>query len=40
MLQKYLTERLAIDGIDMLVESGDFVMILGPSGSGKTTLLI
>lgn len=29
----------AIDGIDMLVESGDFVMILGPSGSGKTTLV-
>lgn len=29
----------AVDGIDMVIESGDFVMILGPSGSGKTTLV-
>lgn len=25
----------AVDGIDILVESGDFVAIMGPSGSGK-----
>lgn len=29
----------AIDGIDLTVTSGEFIVILGPSGSGKTTLL-
>jgi iron(III) transport system ATP-binding protein len=29
----------AIDGIDLEVKSGEFVVLLGPSGCGKTTLL-
>lgn len=29
----------AIDGIDLVVEPGSFVVLLGPSGCGKTTLL-
>ena len=31
--------RRVLDGIDLLVPSGELVVILGPSGCGKTTLL-
>ncbi|MCF2138760.1 MAG: ABC transporter ATP-binding protein [Candidatus Lokiarchaeota archaeon] len=33
------TKIHALDGVDLEVKEGEFIVILGPSGAGKTTLL-
>ncbi len=32
-------EIQALRGVDMTIQTGDFISVMGPSGSGKTTLL-
>ena len=29
----------ALDGVDVKIHKGDFVVIIGPSGSGKSTMM-
>jgi len=38
-IQKGFGATRAVDGVDLVVGSGEYLCILGPSGSGKSTLL-
>ena len=38
-LVRHFGERAALNGIDLRVAEGEFVLVTGPNGAGKTTLL-
>jgi ABC-type Fe3+/spermidine/putrescine transport system ATPase subunit len=39
-LTKRYADELAVDGLSLSVDEGEFLTLLGPSGSGKTTALL
>jgi ABC-type nitrate/sulfonate/bicarbonate transport system ATPase subunit len=38
-ISKSFGPKIAVDGVSLEAEGGEFIVLLGPSGCGKTTLL-
>ncbi len=38
-IKKHFGNVRAVDGVDLTISDGEFLVLLGPSGSGKTTLM-
>lgn len=38
-IEKYISDKHVINGVDLEIERGEFCVLFGPSGSGKSTLL-
>jgi multiple sugar transport system ATP-binding protein len=38
-ISKHFDDVRAVDGIDLIAQEGEFLVLLGPSGCGKTTLM-
>lgn len=38
-LEKHYADTYAVQGVNLTINEGEFLVLLGPSGSGKTTLL-
>jgi cell division transport system ATP-binding protein len=39
VVKRYGTDQVALDGVSLTIDAGEFVFLVGPSGSGKSTFI-